>query len=71
MRKAYHSGSFREVWGFMGEAVLLGEKMNHHRDWFNVGNRVQIILTAHDLEGVNAPDIALARAERDRRRSAC
>lgn len=77
MRKAYHSGSFREVWGFMGEAVLLREKMNHHREWFNVGNRVQLILTTHDLEGVSALDSALVRAvdkiapERDRRQGVC
>ncbi|HXP75284.1 MAG TPA: 4a-hydroxytetrahydrobiopterin dehydratase [Stellaceae bacterium] len=73
IRKTYHFGTFREAWGFMSEVALLAEKMDHHPEWFNVYNRVEIILTTHDVEGVSDRDIALARAideiapERDRR----
>ena len=74
IRKTYHFGSFREAWGFMSEVALLAEKMDHHPEWFNVFNRVEIILTTHDVEGLSELDIALARAideiapERDHRR---
>jgi 4a-hydroxytetrahydrobiopterin dehydratase len=74
IRKTYHFGSFREAWGFMSEVALIAEKMDHHPEWFNVGNRVEIILTTHDVEGVTDRDIALARTideiapERDHRR---
>lgn len=59
----------------MSEVALLAEKMDHHPEWFNVGNRVEIILTTHRVEGLTDLDIALARAideiapERDRRRA--
>ena len=76
IRKTYHFGTFREAWGFMSEVALLAETMDHHPEWFNVYNRVEIILTTHDVEGVSDRDIALARAideiapERDHRRGA-
>jgi 4a-hydroxytetrahydrobiopterin dehydratase len=76
IRKTYHFGSFREAWGFMSEVALIAEKMDHHPEWFNVGNRVEIILATHDVEGVTDRDIALARLidevapERDHRRGA-
>ncbi|HKX08749.1 MAG TPA: 4a-hydroxytetrahydrobiopterin dehydratase [Stellaceae bacterium] len=77
IRKTYHFGSFREAWGFMSEVALLAEKMDHHPEWFNVGNRVEIILTTHDVDGLSELDIALARVideiapKRDHGRSAC
>lgn len=76
IRKTYHFGSFREGWGFMSEAALLAENMDHHPEWFNVGNRVEIILTARSVEGLTDLDIALAHTideiapERDHRRRA-
>ena len=76
IRKTYHFGSFREAWGFMSEVALLAEKMDHHPEWFNVYNRVEITLATHAVEGLTELDIALARAideiapERDYRRGA-
>jgi 4a-hydroxytetrahydrobiopterin dehydratase len=61
IRKTYHFGSFREASGFMSEVALLAEKMDHHPEWFNVDNRVEIILTTHAVEGLTELDIALAR----------
>ncbi len=62
IRKTFHFGSFREAWAFMTEVALIAEKMDHHPEWFNVYNRVEIILATHDVEGVSGRDILLARA---------
>jgi 4a-hydroxytetrahydrobiopterin dehydratase len=76
IRKTFHFGSFREAWAFMSEVALIAEKMDHHPEWFNVFNRVEIILATHDVEGVSDRDIVLARAideiapRRDRGRGA-
>ncbi len=75
IRKTYHFGSFVEAWGFMSQAALLAEKMNHHPEWFNVYNRVEVILTTHDAGGLSELDLRLAHAideiapARDRERS--
>jgi len=74
IRKSYHFGTFREAWGFMSQVALLAEKMDHHPEWFNVYNRVEVVLTTHDAGGLSERDIRLAHAideiepERDRRR---
>lgn len=74
IRKTFHFGSFREAWAFMTEVALIAEKMDHHPEWFNVYNRVEIILATHDVDGVSDRDIVLARAideiARDRGRGA-
>ena len=43
IRKVYHFGTFGEAWGFMSQVALLAEKMDHHPEWFNVANRVEIV----------------------------
>jgi 4a-hydroxytetrahydrobiopterin dehydratase len=60
IRRVYHFSTFSEAWGFMSEVALLAEKMGHHPEWFNVGNRVEVILTTHDAGGVSALDVKLA-----------
>jgi 4a-hydroxytetrahydrobiopterin dehydratase len=62
IRKIYHFGSFREAWGFMSQIALIAEKMDHHPEWFNVYNRVEITLTTHDAGGLSKRDVALALA---------
>jgi 4a-hydroxytetrahydrobiopterin dehydratase len=62
IRKVYHFGSFNEAWGFMSQVALLAEKMDHHPEWFNVYNRVEIILSTHDADGLSARDVKLAHA---------
>ena len=62
VRKVFHFGTFGEAWGFMSQVALLAEKMDHHPEWFNIYNRVEIILTTHDVEGLSARDIKLAHA---------
>jgi 4a-hydroxytetrahydrobiopterin dehydratase len=52
---------FAEAFGFMAEVALAAEKMDHHPEWSNVYNRVDILLSTHDAGGVTELDAALAR----------
>ena len=60
MHKQCGFGSFVEAWGFMSQVALLAEAMDHHPEWFNVYNRVEIYLTTHDAGGISARDFELA-----------
>jgi 4a-hydroxytetrahydrobiopterin dehydratase len=51
---------FVEAFGFMSRVALLAEAMNHHPEWSNVYNRVNIKLTTHDAGGITARDFTLA-----------
>ncbi len=53
---------FSEAWGFMARVALLAEKQDHHPEWSNVWNRVEIVLSTHDAGGLSTRDVALARA---------
>jgi 4a-hydroxytetrahydrobiopterin dehydratase len=53
---------FVMAFGFMSRVALLAEKADHHPEWSNVYNRVDILLTTHDADGLSQRDIALARA---------
>jgi 4a-hydroxytetrahydrobiopterin dehydratase len=52
---------FNAAWGFMTRVALEAEKMDHHPEWSNVWNRVDIVLSTHDAKGLTHRDIALAR----------
>ena len=60
--RAFKFGDFNEAFGFMTRVALLAEKADHHPEWSNVYNRVEILLTTHDAGGLSARDIALAKA---------
>ena len=62
IEKRYTFKSFREAFGFMTEAALAAEKFNHHPEWFNVYNRVDVRLTNHDAGGLTELDFKLATA---------
>lgn len=53
-------GDFVEAFGFMSQVALLAEAMNHHPEWSNVYNRVEVYLTTHDAGGITELDFALA-----------
>jgi len=52
--------NFIEAFGFMSQVALLAEAMNHHPEWSNVYNRVDIHLTTHDAGGISELDFTLA-----------
>lgn len=54
-------GSFVEAWTFMTEVAFAAEAQDHHPEWFNVYNKVNITLTTHDANGVTERDLELAR----------
>jgi 4a-hydroxytetrahydrobiopterin dehydratase len=53
---------FSEAFAFMTRVALLAEKADHHPEWSNVYNRVDIVLTTHDAGGLSARDVDMARA---------
>lgn len=60
IQKTYTFKTFNQAFGFMSRAALKAEKMDHHPEWFNVYNRVEVILTTHSADGVTDLDITLA-----------
>lgn len=60
--RTFRFADFSEAWAFMNRVALYAEKADHHPEWFNVYNRVEVTLTTHDAGGLSARDAAMARA---------
>lgn len=60
--KTFRFADFNEAFGFMTRVALLADKMDHHPEWFNVYNRVEVTLSTHDAGGVTQNDIDMAKA---------
>lgn len=60
IRKVYEFADFNAAWGFMNRVALKAEQMNHHPEWFNVYNKVDVTLATHDAGGVTQLDLDLA-----------
>ena len=60
INKSFRFKDFSEAWGFMSRVALLAEKADHHPEFFNVYNKVDIRLSTHDAGGLSQKDIDLA-----------
>ncbi len=60
--RTFRFKDFSEAWGFMSRVALLAEAQDHHPEWFNVYNRVDILLSTHECDGLSARDVKLARS---------
>ncbi len=65
MRRRFRFAGFAQAFGFMAHLALVAEKADHHPEWSNVYDRVEIVLTTHDVQGLSERDLAFA-AEADR-----
>jgi len=61
IQRSLRFADFNAAFGFMTRVAIEAEKADHHPEWFNVYNRVDITLTTHDAGGLSARDVALAR----------
>ncbi|CAN1518995.1 COG2154 Pterin-4a-carbinolamine dehydratase [Caulobacteraceae bacterium] len=58
--KTFSFPDFNAAFGFMTRVALLADKLDHHPEWSNVYNRVEVLLATHDADGVTALDVQLA-----------
>ena len=61
IQKSYRFRDFNAAFAFMTRVALTAEKMDHHPEWFNVYNKLDVTLTTHDAGGVTEKDLSLAR----------
>jgi 4a-hydroxytetrahydrobiopterin dehydratase len=62
IERSFRFADFGEAFGFMARVALAAEKADHHPEWSNVWNKVEITLTTHDAGGLSPRDVALAEA---------
>lgn len=62
LKRSFRFRDFSEAFGFMARVALLAEQQDHHPEWFNVWNRVDVALTTHDADGLSVRDLRLAKA---------
>lgn len=58
--KTFRFGDFNAAFGFMTRVALMADKLDHHPEWSNVYNRVEVLLATHDADGVTELDVKLA-----------
>lgn len=61
IQKTFKFKNFNEAFAFMTRVALKAEQMDHHPEWFNVYNRVEVTLATHDADGLTMRDIELAK----------
>jgi 4a-hydroxytetrahydrobiopterin dehydratase len=60
IRRSFRFADFNSAFGFMTRVAMKADQIDHHPEWFNVYNRVEVILATHDADGVTDLDVALA-----------
>jgi len=60
IRKVFEFEDFNAAWGFMSRVAVKADKVDHHPEWFNVYNKVDVTLATHDADGVTQKDVDLA-----------
>ncbi len=60
IQRTFNFENFNQAFGFMSRCALMAEKMDHHPEWFNVYNRVEVLLSTHDCGGLSERDVKLA-----------
>jgi 4a-hydroxytetrahydrobiopterin dehydratase len=63
--RTFRFADFNAAFGFMSRVALMAEKLDHHPEWFNVYNRVDVLLATHDADGVTELDVKLAKFMND------
>lgn len=61
LHKTFKFADFVQAWGFMSQAALIAQSMDHHPEWFNVYSTVRVDLNTHDAGGITTLDFELAR----------
>ncbi len=61
LKRSYRFSDFMTAFGFMGRVAVYADVVDHHPEWFNVYNRVDVTLTSHDAGAITRRDIAMAR----------
>ncbi|WP_158913039.1 4a-hydroxytetrahydrobiopterin dehydratase [Caulobacter sp. S45] len=61
LTRTFRFKDFNAAFGFMTRVALLAEKLDHHPEWSNVYNRVEVLLATHDADGVTGLDVKMAR----------
>ncbi|MBM3648273.1 MAG: 4a-hydroxytetrahydrobiopterin dehydratase [Alphaproteobacteria bacterium] len=61
IQRSLKFADFNQAWAFMTRVALAAEKADHHPEWSNVYNRVEVVLSTHDAGGLSDKDVALAK----------
>ncbi len=61
IKRCYKFKTFNQAFGWMTRVAMYAEKWNHHPEWSNVYNRVDVVLTTHSVDGLSELDVKLAR----------
>ncbi|EPR62176.1 pterin-4-alpha-carbinolamine dehydratase [Toxoplasma gondii TgCatPRC2] len=61
IKRKFQFSDFNEAWGFMSRVALYADKVDHHPNWYNVYNTVDVELSTHDAAGLTEKDFALAK----------